>query len=236
MSAKPSPEMIVGFLAILLAGACCVPIDPDYPADRLALLLEDCDPETALATADSTQTFSGAWKGKVLSMPHVARALDLLPNTRIINGYRPTENTNFTTCHRITRADLEKASIPIGRPVSNTTVYLLNADLRRVPVGIPGELFTGGDGLAIGYHRAPELTAEKFITHPRFGRLYRPGDLCRRAEDGTIEFIGRRDRRSRSPRPARSMSRPCQNLTKSPLPTSPAPRHRPSARSKPTWP
>ena len=69
----------------------------------------------------------------------------------------------------------------------------MDEQLRPVPVGIPGELFTGGDGLAIGYHAAPELTAEKFINHPTLGRLYRTGDRCRWAAGGTIEFIGRRD-------------------------------------------
>src|SRR5690606_26612104 len=118
------------------------------------------------------------------SPPHVRRALESLPGTRLINGYGPTENTTFTTCHTITLADLEKPSIPIGKPIANTTVYLLDSMLRLVPVGVPGELFAGGDGLAIGYHAAAELTAEKFITHPEFGRLYRTGDLCRRATDG----------------------------------------------------
>ena len=89
--------------------------------------------------------------------------------------------------------DLDKPSIPIGRPISNSTVYLLDRQLRPVPVGISGELFTGGDGLALGYHAAPELTAEKFIEHPEYGRLYRTGDFCRWASDGNIEFIGRGD-------------------------------------------
>ncbi|MDP2733164.1 MAG: amino acid adenylation domain-containing protein, partial [Hoeflea sp.] len=131
--------------------------------------------------------------GDVLSPFHVRRALESLPGTRLINGYGPTENTTFTTCHTITLADLEKPSIPIGKPIANTTVYLLDDMLRLVPVGIPGELYAGGDGLAIGYHGAPELTAAKFVTHPVFGRLYRTGDLCRRAGDGTIEFLGRSD-------------------------------------------
>jgi amino acid adenylation domain-containing protein len=131
--------------------------------------------------------------GDVLSPPHVRRALEVLPDTLLVNGYGPTENTTFTTCHRITADDGGRGSIPIGRPVANTGVVLLDELGRPVPAGIPGELHTGGDGLAIGYHRDEALTAEKFIHHPEFGRLYKTGDLCRWLPDGSIEFIGRRD-------------------------------------------
>lgn len=131
--------------------------------------------------------------GDVLSPAHVRKALDALPDTTLINGYGPTENTTFTTCHRITRDDLAKPSIPIGRPVAHTTVRILDAKFRPVPVGIPGELWTGGDGLAIGYLNAPGLTEERFVNHPRFGRMYRTGDRCRWRADGTIEFFGRGD-------------------------------------------
>ena len=131
--------------------------------------------------------------GDVLSVAHVRRALEKLPGTRLINGYGPTENTTFTTCHPITAADCLRPSIPIGRPIANTSAFILDGQGRLQPVGIPGELCAGGDGLAIGYHRDAALTAEKFITHPEFGRLYRTGDLCRRLPDGSIEFIGRLD-------------------------------------------
>ncbi len=131
--------------------------------------------------------------GDILSVPHVRRALEVLPDTTLVNGYGPTENTTFTTCHRITAADAERPSIPIGRPIANTGVVLLDELGRPVPAGIPGELHTGGDGLALGYHRDEALTAEKFIHHPQFGRLYKTGDLCRWLADGTIEFLGRRD-------------------------------------------
>jgi len=131
--------------------------------------------------------------GDVLSPPHVRKAFESLPATRIVNGYGPTENTTFTCCHTITRADLDRPSIPIGRPIGNTTVAILDEKFRPVPIGVPGELFTGGDGLALGYLNRPDLTDERFVPHPKMGRAYRTGDLCRWLPDGTIEFIGRRD-------------------------------------------
>jgi len=346
---KPSPEMIAGLLGIILAGAAYVPLDPDYPAERFALLLEECGARLALAAPHCRARFAG-WDGEVLdipapgnigaaielpaipltatdpaylvftsgstgkpkgvlvphravvrlvrgcdfititpddvflqaaplsfdastleiwgpllnggklvipargtgldeiatavrdkgvttlwltaglfqvmieehaeslkglryllaggdvlSVPHVRRALDTLPGTTLINGYGPTENTTFTTCHIITAADCGRPSIPIGRPIANTNVFILDEQGRPVPAGIPGELHTGGDGLALGYHNDPELTAAKFIAAPQalqatFGNsafgisgLYRTGDLCRWLADGSIEFIGRRD-------------------------------------------
>lgn len=131
--------------------------------------------------------------GDVLSIPHVRRAINLLPRTQLINGYGPTENTTFTTCHSISRADLERPSIPIGRPISNTTIHILDSHGRPVPYGVPGELLTGGDGLAIGYHNDAALTAAKFIHHPEFGRLYRTGDRCKWTAEGIVKFIGRND-------------------------------------------
>lgn len=139
--------------------------------------------------------------GDVLPMAHVRRAHEALPNTRLINGYGPTEGTTFTTCHTITEKDLQGTSISIGRPIANTTVVILDEDGQPVPAGIPGEILTGGDGLALGYLNNAELTAEKFISNPVPGFegeiLYRTGDRGRWRTDGTIEFLGRRDRQAK---------------------------------------
>ncbi|WP_446745077.1 amino acid adenylation domain-containing protein [Silvibacterium acidisoli] len=134
--------------------------------------------------------------GDVLSVTHVRRILEELPHLRLINGYGPTENTTFTCCHTITPASLTIGSVPIGRPISNTRIYLVDASMQPVPVGVAGELLAAGDGVALGYLNAPELTSEKFIEHSfdgRSERLYRTGDLARYRPDGTVEFLGRAD-------------------------------------------
>src|SRR5207245_4016265 len=119
--------------------------------------------------------------GEALSVSHVRRGLELLPGTRIINGYGPTEGTTFTCCYAIPRElEAELSSIPIGRPIANTRVYVLDRELNAVPIGVPGELFIGGDGLARGYLGRPELTAERFVPDPFSAeageRLCRTGD------------------------------------------------------------
>jgi len=131
--------------------------------------------------------------GDVLSPPHVEKALRFISSGVLLNGYGPTENTTFTTCYRIPASFAASGSVPIGRPISNTTCYVLDEHLQLVPLGVPGELCTGGDGLAAGYLNATELTEEKFIANPfRPGkRLYRTGDLVRFLADGNIQFLGR---------------------------------------------
>ncbi|HEY0366803.1 MAG TPA: amino acid adenylation domain-containing protein, partial [Pyrinomonadaceae bacterium] len=134
--------------------------------------------------------------GDVLSVPHVETAARNLAGCRVINGYGPTENTTFTCCERVT-ANSVGHSVPIGRPIANTEVYVLSTDMQLVPVGVAGELFTGGDGLARGYLDAADATAEKFLPNP-FARqpgerLYRTGDQVRYRSDGSIEFLGRLD-------------------------------------------
>ncbi len=135
--------------------------------------------------------------GEVASVPHVTRALDGLPRVRVFNAYGPTENTTFTTLHELSRDDLSRASIPIGRPIPGTTVLLLDRDLRPVPPGVAGELYCGGAGVALGYLHRPEQTAERFVANPLNDPsapiLYRSGDQCRLLPDGVLEFIGRLD-------------------------------------------
>ncbi|HEX2202014.1 MAG TPA: non-ribosomal peptide synthase/polyketide synthase [Longimicrobium sp.] len=135
--------------------------------------------------------------GDAASIPHTRRALELLPGVRLINGYGPTENTSLTTRRVVRAEDAERASVPIGEPLSNTRVYIVDSKLRPVPVGVPGELVTAGDGVALGYVNRDDLTAEKFVTVD-FGnglteRVYRTGDRARWLDGGTVEFLGRVD-------------------------------------------
>ncbi|QLE39379.1 amino acid adenylation domain-containing protein [Nostoc sp. C052] len=135
--------------------------------------------------------------GDVLSVPHVQKFLQTVENCQLINGYGPTENTTFTCCHTITAPLQADVSIPIGRPIANTQVYILDQNLQPVSIGETGELYIGGDGLARGYLNRPDLTAEKFIYHSFDSdlatRLYKTGDLARYLPDGKIEFLGRID-------------------------------------------
>jgi amino acid adenylation domain-containing protein len=130
--------------------------------------------------------------GDVLSVAHIRKALTALPQTELINGYGPTENTTFTCCYSIPRQWPEERSIPIGKPIRNTRVHILDERMQPVPVGVPGDLYASGDGLSLGYLNKPELTAAAFITHAG-DRLYRTGDRARYLPTGDIEFLGRRD-------------------------------------------
>lgn len=135
--------------------------------------------------------------GDVLSVSHVERVLRELPNCQLINGYGPTENTTFTCCHAIDAALPLPPTVPIGKPIANTHVYILDDGLRPVPIGIRGDLYISGAGLARGYLGRPALTAEVFVPDPLAAdagaRMYRTGDAARWRPDGTIEFLGRID-------------------------------------------
>lgn len=135
--------------------------------------------------------------GDVLSVPHVQKVLQELGECRVINGYGPTESTTFTCSHLMTAQSQFGTCVPIGRPISNTKVYILDRYLKPVPAGVSGELYIGGDGLARGYLNQPELTAEKFIPNPFSNepgaRLYKTGDIARYLPNGNIEFLGRTD-------------------------------------------
>ncbi|MFB4394996.1 AMP-binding protein, partial [Pseudomonas sp. LS_1] len=113
----------------------------------------------------------------------------------LLNGYGPTESTTFATTHRITLDEALAGDIPIGRPIGNTQVHVLDEQRRPVPIGVAGELYIGGDGLADGYLNQPQLTAERFVANPfqPGKRLYRTGDLVRWRADGVLLFLGRND-------------------------------------------
>ncbi|TSB24914.1 amino acid adenylation domain-containing protein [Streptomyces benahoarensis] len=121
------------------------------------------------------------------------RMTEALPGLRICYGYGPTEATAYSTAHTDPRP-LDR-SCPIGRPIGNTRLYLLDARMRPVPPGVPGEIWLGGASLAAGYHGRPDLTEERFRPDPFVPgeRIYRTGDLARRLPDGTAEFLGRHD-------------------------------------------
>src|SRR5271166_5486518 len=135
--------------------------------------------------------------GDVLSPDHVRKALERLEGVQLINGYGPTEGVTFSCCFAFPKAGWPNRPAPIGRPIANTQVYILDAHRQPVPIGVAGELYLGGDGVARGYFNRPELTAEKFIANPfrdaPEARLYKTGDLCRWLPDGNIEYLGRID-------------------------------------------
>ncbi|NBF01923.1 amino acid adenylation domain-containing protein, partial [Pseudomonas sp. Fl5BN2] len=134
--------------------------------------------------------------GDVLPKAAVAALLARHPHQTIINGYGPTEATTFTTLHRMRSKPPQTTSVPIGSPLDNTRVYVLDNYLQPVPVGVQGELYIAGTGLARGYVNNPRLTAKHFVANP-FGapgeRLYRSGDLVRWHADQVLEYLGRSD-------------------------------------------
>ena len=194
----------------LLAGAQLVLAPPGAQADgaRLVRLIAEHRITTACFVPSLLQVFLDEPKledcvslrrvttgGEALGLDLQERFFTRL-GASLHNGYGPTEATisaTFWTCER----DGSRRAVPIGRPIANTTLYILDRHLQPVPVGVPGELHIGGLGLARGYLGRPALTAERFIPDP-FGaatgsRLYRTGDRARYTADGTIEFLGRLD-------------------------------------------
>jgi amino acid adenylation domain-containing protein len=123
--------------------------------------------------------------------PSVMTQLEGLP-IQVRNLYGPSEDTTYSTCYHF-RGDYSK--VLIGKPLANTSVYLVDGDLRLVPRGVPGELCLSGDGLARGYLNRPDLTAERFVANPFAPgrRMYRTGDIALWRPDGNLDFLGRRD-------------------------------------------
>jgi amino acid adenylation domain-containing protein len=135
--------------------------------------------------------------GEALDPTYVREVLRGEGPRHLLNVYGPTENTTFSSWHEIGELPEDATSVPIGRPLSNSQMYVLDKTMRPQMVGVVGELYTGGEGLARGYLHRPALTAERFLPHPFSdlpgARLYRTGDLGRLLADGSIEFVGRVD-------------------------------------------
>src|SRR5262249_30250312 len=119
------------------------------------------------------------------------------PPRRLVHLYGPAESTTLASWHLVEALDEAATAVPIGRPITNTQIYLLDRNLQPVPTGVTGGLFVAGDGLARGYLNRPELTAEKFLPNPSRqepgARMYQTDDLARFRADGALEFVGRAD-------------------------------------------
>ncbi len=206
---------------LLNGGTLVIPTDHDLNLEGIATLTERYGVTTLWLTAalfhamvdenldrlqSVRQLIAG---GDILSVDHLCRAHAILRNTQLINGYGPTECTTFTCCHSFRHEELvdsdQLVSAPIGQPITDTKIYVLDADMQQVPIGVPGELYVGGSGLARGYHERPDLTAEHFIPNPFFDiqkslptdeniTLYKTGDRVQYRSDGSLQFLGRSDR------------------------------------------
>lgn len=193
----------------LLNGGCLVLMPPGVNSiAELASTLERCRVDTLWLTAgvfhalvdEELGALAGVRQllagGDVLSPAHVGRVKRAHPLCQVINGYGPTENSTFTTCYTVPHEYDTSQAVPIGHPINATGVYVLDQYLELAPVGVTGELYTSGLGLARGYLDHPGLTSQRFVANP-YGnpgsRMYRTGDLARWKRDGVLEFIGRAD-------------------------------------------
>lgn len=135
--------------------------------------------------------------GEAASWQLIEQIRQQAPSSLIFNHYGPTEATVGVTTFVVENQQITTQTVPLGRPLANTQIYLLDEQLQPVPIGVPGELYIGGAGLARGYLNRSDLTAEKFIPNPfaeTGSRLYKSGDMARYLPDGNIEFVGRVDR------------------------------------------
>ncbi|WP_174734417.1 non-ribosomal peptide synthetase [Mesobacillus harenae] len=133
--------------------------------------------------------------GEVLPVWIAQKFLAKLKGCKLINAYGPTENAVNTTSYLVNEISPNATSIPIGRPISNDCIYILDIFLQPVPIGVVGELYISGDGLARGYYNRKDLTEERFPINPfsNGGKLYKSGDLAKYRSDGNVEFLGRID-------------------------------------------
>jgi amino acid adenylation domain-containing protein len=191
----------------LTTGASIVVADPDVRLSATALrdwLVRNSITLTFLTTALAESVLALPWpeQTRLRVLLTGGDVLRRRPSActpfRLLNGYGPTETTVFATTAFVEPADAPAERPPIGRPIDGATAYVLDPRLEPVPTGVLGELYVGGAGVARGYVGQPELTAERFV-RDRFAadpeaRLYRTGDLVRQRADGTLDFVGRRDR------------------------------------------
>jgi amino acid adenylation domain-containing protein len=192
----------------LLTGATVV-VAPAGPLGLpdIAALLRTADVTVAWLTAGLFHQLAETHVDAIAGVPVVLAGGDALnPDTvravlaarhgrPLVNGYGPTENTTFTACHVMTDPGQVGPTVPIGRPIQHTSVHVLDQRGQPTPIGVTGELYTGGDGLARGYAGNASATASAFVPDPsgRGTRLYRTGDLARWRADSTLEFLGRLD-------------------------------------------
>jgi amino acid adenylation domain-containing protein len=195
----------------LLAGRCAVLVREDPTLETLTAALRTGDFSLVKLTPAHLEALShklASDKQRLLTRTFVIGGEALLgetlgfwrkqsPAIRLINEYGPTEATVGCCVYEVPVGAVPSSSVPIGRPIANTRLYVLDRNLQPVPIGVPGELYIAGDGLALGYHRRAELTAEKFIPDPFSSdpeaRMYKTGDLVRHRPDGNLEFLGRLD-------------------------------------------
>lgn len=207
--AVTSPSFDISVLEMLLplvAGAAVVVAGPQDVADgaRLAALI-DQHAVTVLQATPSTWRLllDSGWAGRPglralcggEAFPPALAADLLVRCAQVWNMYGPTETTVWSAVHRVSDADVENGVVPLGHPIAGTTAFVLDQGLTPVPPGTFGELCLGGDGVSLGYHRRPALTAERFVEAPLWPghSLYRTGDLVRTRPDGCLQFAGRLD-------------------------------------------
>ena len=193
-----------GFTVVLQSGEDGLAASGDYSIAsqivRHRVTHFQCTPTLARALVRSPETLSAMKLLRKLFLGGEALPLSLANqlgdelDAEIVNMYGPTETTVWSTTHKLAKA---AASVPIGRPIANTRIYILDEDGVPAPIGAAGELYIGGAGVTRGYWRRPDLTAEKFVINPfepdRREMMYRTGDLARFRANGEIEFIGRTD-------------------------------------------
>ncbi|WP_346780013.1 amino acid adenylation domain-containing protein, partial [Streptomyces sp. S3(2020)] len=196
------------FSALFHGGRTVLPVGSRTDLEEIAGLVAGCGVTVLQLSAslfnvlvdDYPGLFAGLrtvmTAGEAASVSHVARVCERHPGLRVLNGYGPVESMGFTTSHLIGGVVEGAGSVPIGVPLAGKQVFVLDEWLRPVPVGVPGELYVAGSGLAHGYVGRAGLTGERFVACPFGGfgeRMYRTGDVGRWRRDGALEFLRRVD-------------------------------------------